>query len=88
VWGDFQSGSDGPVLVIRRSKSTAGVRSVAVVPSLARALTQRDRGYDATIIAKVLGHADPAFTQRTYIHTRDVPRFDDLDDVKPGASQA
>jgi hypothetical protein len=26
-----------------------------------------------------LGHSDPAFTQRVYIHTKDAPRFDDLD---------
>lgn len=39
----------------------------------------RDRGYDASIIARVLGHTDEAFTRRVYIHTREVPRFDDLD---------
>jgi integrase len=39
----------------------------------------RDRGYDASVIARVLGHADEAFTRRVYIHTRDAPRFDDLD---------
>lgn len=40
----------------------------------------RDRGYDASVIARVLGHTDEAFTRRVYIHTRDVPRFDDLDE--------
>lgn len=39
----------------------------------------RDRGYDASVIARVLGHTDEAFTRRVYIHTRDVPRFDELD---------
>jgi integrase len=39
----------------------------------------RDRGYDASVIARVLGHTDEAFTRRVYIHTRDAPRFDDLD---------
>ena len=39
----------------------------------------RDRGYDADVIAKVLGHTDEAFTRRTYIHTKDIPRFDDID---------
>jgi hypothetical protein len=36
----------------------------------------RDAGYDATVISKVLGHTDEAFTRRVYIHTRDAPRFD------------
>jgi integrase len=31
------------------------------------------------VIARVLGHTDEAFTRRVYIHTRDAPRFDDLD---------
>jgi integrase len=39
----------------------------------------RDRGYDADVIAKVLGHTDEAFTRRVYIHTKDTPRFDDID---------
>lgn len=39
----------------------------------------RDRGYDTSVIARVLGHTDEAFTRRVYIHTRDAPRFDDLD---------
>lgn len=39
----------------------------------------RDRGYDADVIAKVLGHTDEAFTRRVYIHTKDIPRFDDID---------
>lgn len=39
----------------------------------------RDRGYDASVIARVLGHTDEAFTRRVYIHTREAPRFDDLD---------
>ena len=38
----------------------------------------RDAGYDANAIARVLGHSDPGFTQRTYIHAADVVRFDDL----------
>jgi len=44
--------------------------------SLATAL--RDAGHDATAIARVLGHADPGFTQRTYIHAPQVVRFDNL----------
>lgn len=47
----------------------------------------RDRGYDASIIARVLGHTDEAFTRRVYIHTRDVPRFDDLDASPSSRSQ-
>jgi integrase len=39
----------------------------------------RDAGHDANAIARVLGHADPSFTQRTYIHAPDVVRFDALD---------
>jgi integrase len=41
----------------------------------------RDAGYDAAVISKVLGHTDEGFTRRVYIHTRDAPRFDDLDDT-------
>ncbi len=33
-----------------------------------------------TVIARVLGHADPNFTRRTYMHTEDAPRFDAVDD--------
>jgi integrase len=135
-WRDFTSTDAGPVLVVRKSKTDAGVRSIAVVPSLARALTlwraatkypgpddpifpslvgghrdahnvrrnlrpatkaagvpwatphvfrhslateMRDAGYDMSVIAKVLGHSDPTFTRRVYVHTQDAPRFDDLD---------
>ena len=39
----------------------------------------RAAGFDAHAIAQVLGHADPSFTQRTYIHESNVIRFDDLD---------
>ena len=41
----------------------------------------RDAGYDAAVISKVLGHTDEGFTRRVYIHTRDAPRFDDLDNT-------
>ena len=44
--------------------------------SLATAL--RDAGYDANAIARVLGHSDPSFTQRTYIHEASIVRFDEL----------
>jgi integrase len=44
--------------------------------SLATDLQQH--GYDATTIAAVLGHTDPAFTARVYIHAKEAPRFDDL----------
>ena len=38
----------------------------------------RDAGYDANAIARVLGHSDPSFTQRTYIHEASIVRFDEL----------
>jgi integrase len=38
----------------------------------------RDQGYEADVIASVLGHTDEAFTRRTYIHRKATPRFDDL----------
>jgi integrase len=146
-WGDLEQTPEGPVLVVQRkryrgaddddTKTAAGQRRVALVPSLARALLRhraqsehdadsapifasltgspqddhnvrrrlrpaakaagvgwatphvfrhslatelRDAGYDAAVIAKVLGHTDEAFTRRVYIHTADAPRFDDLDD--------
>lgn len=145
-WGDIEQTDDGPVFTIRRqyyrgelrneTKTTAGMRSVALMPSLMRDLLRhrattpysgdddpifasltgvhqddhnvrrrlrpaaaaagvvwatphvfrhslatelRDRGYDADVIAKVLGHTDEAFTRRVYIHTKDIPRFDDID---------
>ena len=34
------------------------------------------QGYAATSIARVLGHSDSNFTQRTYIHQTDTVRFD------------
>jgi len=48
----------------------------------------RDAGYDAAIIAKVIGHSDENFTRRVYIHTKDSPRFDaiDGDDFAIGAA--
>ena len=48
----------------------------------------RDAGYDAAIIAKVIGHTDENFTRRVYIHTKDSPRFDaiDGDDFAIGAA--
>jgi integrase len=145
-WQDFEQTDDGPVIAVRRqyyrgkltekTKTAAGKRHVAVLPSLAQALMRhrassefasagdpmfpalngahqddhnvrrrlrpaaeaagvpwvtphvfrdslatqlRDAGYDADVIAKVLGHTDEAFTRRVYTHTRAVPRFDDLD---------
>ena len=36
------------------------------------------RGHDANAIARVVGHTDPGFTQRTYIPAAAVVRFDDL----------
>jgi len=30
-------------------------------------------GFDANTIARVLGHSDPAFTARVYIHTKAAP---------------
>lgn len=137
-WGDLDQAAEGVVLRVPKSKTDAGVRSVAILPSLARSLMRhrtttayaedaapifptltgthqddnnvrrrlrpaaqaagvpwatphtfrhslatemRDRGYDATIIARVLGHSDPNFTRRVYIHSADAPRFDDLDDT-------
>ena len=50
--------------------------------SLATAL--RDAGYDANAIARVLGHSDPSFTQRTYIHEASIVRFDELFNYKLG----
>jgi integrase len=45
------------------------------------------RGYDAAVVATILGHRSEAFTRRTYIHVAEVPRFDAL--VAPvGASDA
>jgi integrase len=38
----------------------------------------RDQGYEADVIAQVLGHTDEAFTRRVYIHRKAAPRFDDL----------
>ena len=38
----------------------------------------RDAGLDANAIARVLGHSDPSFTQRTYIHEASIVRFDEL----------
>jgi integrase len=35
-------------------------------------------GFDASIVAAILGHRDSAFTRRTYVHIAEVPRFDDL----------
>jgi hypothetical protein len=29
----------------------------------------------------VLGHTDEAFTRGVYIHAKEAPRFDDLDDL-------
>jgi integrase len=138
TWADLDQTPQGVVLRVLKSKTEAGVRTVAILPSLARALTRhrtsteyaavaspifptltgtrqddhkvrrrlrpaataagvpwatphtfrhslatemRDRGYDMTIIAKVLGHSDPNFTRRVYVHTADAPRFDDLDDA-------
>jgi integrase len=40
----------------------------------------RDQGYEADVIAKVLGQTDEAFTRHVYIHANEAPRFDDLDD--------
>ena len=42
------------------------------------ATPRRNAGYDANAIARVLGHTDPGFTQRTYIHEPNVVRFDDV----------
>ena len=44
----------------------------------------RDAGYDANAIARVLGHSDPSFTQRTYIHEASIVRFDELFNHKLG----
>ena len=44
----------------------------------------RDAGYDANAIARVLGHSDPSFTQRTYIHEVSIVRFDELFNHKLG----
>lgn len=41
----------------------------------------RDAGYDAAVISEVVGHTDEGFTRRVYIHTRDAPRFGDLDNT-------
>jgi hypothetical protein len=38
-----------------------------------------DRGYDISAIAKVLGHRSEAFNRRVYVHSRETPRFDELD---------
>lgn len=135
AWGDIEQSPEGPVFVVRRAKTEAGERSIALVPTIARALTQyrtsarfdldddplfpstvgtvqnshnvrtrlrkvtkpldlawatphkfrhslatelRDHGYDANMIARVLGHTDPAFTARVYIHAKDAPRFDNI----------
>ena len=146
-WRDLERTPAGLVLVIDRQaqggeledegKTENALRSVAILPSLARVLTRyrasteyggaddpmfasltgthqdahnvrrrlrpaaksagvewatphvfrhtlatelRDGGVHDTIIARVLGHADPNFTRRTYMHTEDAPRFDELDD--------
>lgn len=145
-WRDVQVDADGAVLTVHRqwhdgdsreeTKTPAGTRRVALVPSLAGALatarenvrfcgdddpifatrrgTPRDshnvrrslrpaarraglswvtphvfrhtlatrlveHGYDTGMVAKVLGHRSEAFTRRVYVHTREVPRFDELD---------
>jgi hypothetical protein len=44
----------------------------------------RDAGYDANAIARVLGHGDPSFTQRIYIHEASIVRFDELFNHKLG----
>lgn len=146
-WRDLKSTPAGLVLVIDRQaqdgeledegKTENALRTVAILPSLARVLTRfrasaeyagpndpifasltgshqdahnvrrrlrpaakeagvewatphvfrhtlatelRDGGVHDTIIARVLGHADPNFTRRVYMHTEDAPRFDELDD--------
>ncbi len=38
-----------------------------------------EHGYDTGMVAKVLGHRSEAFTRRVYVHTREAPRFDELD---------
>ena len=38
-----------------------------------------EHGYDAGLVAKVLGHRSEAFTRRVHIHPPEVPRFDELD---------
>src|SRR6185436_19090959 len=40
----------------------------------------RDSGVHDTIIAAVLGHSDPNFTRRTYMHTDEAPRNDHIDE--------
>jgi integrase len=142
TWADLDQAPGGPVLRVPKSKTEAGVRNVAILPSLSRSLIRhratsafaydaapifvtltgtrqdannvrrrlrpvaeaagvpwatphtfrhslatemRDRGYDMSVIAKVLGHSDPNFTRRTYVHIQDAPRFDDLDEAGPGA---
>lgn len=44
----------------------------------------REAGYDANAIARVLGHSDPSFTQRTHIHKASIVRFDELYNHKLG----
>jgi integrase len=69
--------------VRRRLRPAAAAAGVPwVTPHVFRhslATELHERGYDASVIAKVLGHRSEAFTCRVYIHTTDVPRFDDLD---------
>jgi integrase len=135
TWGDVEQTPQGPVVVVRDSKTEDGERSVALVPTLAHSLIRhrantrypnaadpifptvigtvqdshnvrnrlrpatkaagvpwatphkfrhslaselRDHGYDANMIARVLGDTDPSFTARVYIHAPDAPRFDAL----------
>jgi integrase len=79
------TGSHRDYANVRRSILTPAAEAAGVpwvTPHVFRhslATELRDRGYGADVIAKVLGHTDEAFTRRVYIHTRDTPRFDDLD---------
>lgn len=57
------------------TKTAAGMRSVALMPSLMRDPLR----HRAATPYSGDGHTDEAFTRRVYIHPKETPRFDAID---------
>lgn len=62
---------DEPPAIAALRAEAEGLRAISIGPHLFRhshASAMADAGYSATEIAARIGHSDPAFTQRRYIH--------------------
>jgi len=70
--------------VWRPAAEAAGVQATPHTLRHSLASLLFERGHTAAQVAAWLGHADPSFTLRTYIHARDVGDATFLDDVLGG----